>query len=217
MDRARVADPFELFFLQDAQQLDLQLVAHAGDFIEKDGAAVGRLEPAGLVVDGPGEGPLDVAEQLAFQQAFAQGPAVDAHIGAVGAGAELVDVAGDDFLAGARFADEQHAGPRVGHLPGQTINGAHGGTVADHPRQGGVERFLRDRWICHACSLYYPNHKSEIRTSKQLFRLAATRSGAGNAINRAATPPAPQAAASVDCAGRAAADRFRAAPGIHPA
>ena len=47
-------------------------------------AAVGRLEAAGLVVDRPGEGPLDVAEQFAFQQAFAQGAAVDADIGAVG-------------------------------------------------------------------------------------------------------------------------------------
>ena len=59
--------------LQDAQQLDLQLGAHAGDFVEEDGAAVGRLETAGLVVDGPGERSLDVAEQLAFEQALGEG------------------------------------------------------------------------------------------------------------------------------------------------
>ena len=62
------------FSCRTRKQLDLQLGAHAGDFVEKDRAAVGRLESAGLVVDGPGECPLDVAEQLAFQQAFAQAP-----------------------------------------------------------------------------------------------------------------------------------------------
>ena len=77
--------------LQDAQQLDLQLGAHAGDFVEEDRAAVGRLEAAGLVVDGAGERPLDVAEQLALQQALAEGAAVDADVGAVGARAEAVD------------------------------------------------------------------------------------------------------------------------------
>src|SRR5437879_2311342 len=68
-DGPAFADALELVFLQDAEELDLQLGAHAGDFVEEDGSAMGGLEAAGLVVDGAGEGALDVAEQLAFQQA----------------------------------------------------------------------------------------------------------------------------------------------------
>ena len=49
-------------------------------------AGVGGLEPAGPVVDGAGERALDVAEQLALQQALGQGPAVDADVGPVDRG-----------------------------------------------------------------------------------------------------------------------------------
>ena len=77
-----VADPLELAFLQDAEQLDLELGRGAVDLVEEDAAGVRRLEPAGSVVDGAGERALDVAKQLAFQQAFGQGAAVDPDVGA---------------------------------------------------------------------------------------------------------------------------------------
>src|SRR5207249_4742469 len=102
-DGAALADALELALLQDAEELDLQLVAHAGDFVEEDRAAVGRLEPAGLVVHGAGEGPLNMAEQLTLQQALAQGAAVDADVGPIGPGAVLVDRPGNQLLAGAGF------------------------------------------------------------------------------------------------------------------
>ena len=70
----RVADPFELSFLQHAQQLDLQLGRGGVDFVEEHRAGVGRLEAAGAVLDRAGERPADVAEQFAFQQAFASAP-----------------------------------------------------------------------------------------------------------------------------------------------
>ena len=71
--------------LQHAQQLHLQLRRRAVDFVEEDGAAVRRLEAAGLVLDGPGERPLDVPEEFAFEQVLVQGAAVDADVRAVGA------------------------------------------------------------------------------------------------------------------------------------
>ena len=77
-DRLRVADALELVLLQHAQQLDLQLGRGGVDFVEKDRAGVGGLEPAGAIGDGPGERTADVAEQFAFQQAFAQRAAIDA-------------------------------------------------------------------------------------------------------------------------------------------
>ena len=71
---------------------------------------MGRLETAVAVLDCAGECPFDVSEKFAFQQTLGEGAAVDADVVAVGAGAELVDGAGDEFLAGPRFADEEDAG-----------------------------------------------------------------------------------------------------------
>ena len=45
--------------------------------VQEEGAAVGRLEEALLVLVGVGEGALHVAEQLALQQRVGKGPAVD--------------------------------------------------------------------------------------------------------------------------------------------
>ena len=55
--------------LEDAEQLDLQGGRGGVDLVEEDGAAVGGEEVALLVADGAGEGALDVAEELAFEQA----------------------------------------------------------------------------------------------------------------------------------------------------
>ena len=70
--RLGVADAFEFPFLQDAQQLDLELQRRGVDLVEKDGAAVRGLEPSGAVVDCPGEGAAHVPEQFAFEQIFVQ-------------------------------------------------------------------------------------------------------------------------------------------------
>ena len=129
------ADALELLLLQDAQHLDLEFRTHARDFVEEDGAAVGRLETAGLVLDGAGERPLDVAEQLAFQQALGQGAAVDADVGAVGAAAEAMDGAGDEFLAGAGLADDEHAGLSGSNQARQASHVAQRRTLADDARQ----------------------------------------------------------------------------------
>ena len=135
--RARTPSP-----ASTRSSFDLQLRTHAGDFVEKNGAAVRRLESAGFVVDGSGERSLDVAEQLAFQQTLGQGPAVDAHVGTIGAGAETVEAAGDEFLAGAGFADEQDAG-RVGATAGSSDKSPHGGAFANDARQRCIQRALR--------------------------------------------------------------------------
>src|SRR5207302_116485 len=83
---AALADALELSFLQHAQQLDLQLGRHAVDFIEEDGAAMRRLESPGLVVHRPGERPLDVSEQLAFEQTLRERAAIDTDVRPIGTG-----------------------------------------------------------------------------------------------------------------------------------
>ena len=81
----------------------------------------------------PVNGPADVAEQLAFQQVLGQRPAVDAHERAAAAGAEPVDGLGDQLLARARLAQQQHRGVGPGHLPREPVDLLHGRTGADQP------------------------------------------------------------------------------------
>ena len=101
-------------------------------------AGVGGLEPAGPVVDGAGERPFDVAEQLGFEEALGQGPAVDPDVRAGLAGAEVVDRAGDQLLARAGLAHDQDAGPSRGHLAGGPGDLADRLARADDSRQGEV-------------------------------------------------------------------------------
>ena len=92
---------------------------HLADLVEEEGAAPRRREESLLVAHRAGEGALHVAEQLALQQALRQRAAVDREERALGPGGQLVDVARDDFLAGAALALDQHR--RVGgrHLLGE--------------------------------------------------------------------------------------------------
>ena len=64
------------------------------------------------VLVGPGERPFAMAEQLALDQVLGQCPAVDRHEGHLGPQALVVDRAGDQFLARAGLAEDQHG--RVG-------------------------------------------------------------------------------------------------------
>jgi len=65
---------------------------------------VGRLEAPRFVVHGAGKGALDVAEQLTFQQAFAERPAIDTDIGPVRTGAQAMNGPRNQLLARAGFA-----------------------------------------------------------------------------------------------------------------
>ena len=69
LEGAVAADGLEGAFLQDAQELGLELDGELADLVEQEGAAVGHLEPAGAGLGGAGEGALAVAEQLALEQA----------------------------------------------------------------------------------------------------------------------------------------------------
>ncbi len=72
----------------------------------------GQFEAADLARDGAGEGALLVAEELALQQSHGNGGAVDLDEGAPAPRAAIVNGAGDQLLAGAGFALDQHG--RIG-------------------------------------------------------------------------------------------------------
>ena len=63
-----LADPFVLLFLEDPQQLGLQRQGQVPDFIEEQGAALAGGDPAQMISQRPGEGPLDMAEKFALQK-----------------------------------------------------------------------------------------------------------------------------------------------------
>ena len=78
---------------------------------------MGQLKEAGAAaLFGSGEGPLLVAEQLALQQVFRHGGAVDGHEGPAGAWGGVVHRVGKQLLASARFADEEHRQGGETHL-----------------------------------------------------------------------------------------------------
>jgi len=82
------------------------------------------------VLVGPGEGPLAVAEQLALDERFRQCPAIDGHERHLGPQALLVQCPGDELLAGAGLAQDQHGGVRGSDLGDQGTDLLHGGRVA---------------------------------------------------------------------------------------
>src|SRR5262249_29439739 len=80
------------------------------DLVEEQRPLVRQLEAADVLADGAGEGALLVAEQLALQESRRNGRAIELDEGPLPARAEVVQGAGDEFLARARFAADQHGG-----------------------------------------------------------------------------------------------------------
>jgi hypothetical protein len=112
----------EALVLQQLQQLDLGGRVGLADLVEEQRAAFCGLHQAGLALAGIGEGALLVAEQLGLDQLRRQRAAVQLDEGhAHGAGPE-VQRAGDQFLAGAGLAVDQHR-RRVG--VGELLLGLH--------------------------------------------------------------------------------------------
>src|SRR5687767_15974005 len=66
-----------LMILHDAQQLDLQSLSELANLVEKQRAAAGRFEQAGLRPDRPCERALLVAKHFRFEQRVRQGSAVN--------------------------------------------------------------------------------------------------------------------------------------------
>ena len=132
LDGGGVTDPFKFTFLEHPQQTHLHGRRNVADLVQEDGAAVGLLETAGLVGDGTGEGPLDVAEQFAFQQGLRQGRTVDLDERFAAAAAAGVQRLGHQLFAGAALAIDQHGAGYVGQGLDLGIDPLHRCAAADH-------------------------------------------------------------------------------------
>ena len=116
VDRLARPDARNDALLQRAQHLGLGREAHVSDLVEEQRAAVGLLELPGPVRRRAGKAPLQVPEQLAFDQLGGNGRAVDLDERAPPARAERVDRARHQLLARAVLAGDEHAGGRGGDL-----------------------------------------------------------------------------------------------------
>ena len=121
------AQAAELHLLQNAQQLDLGEEAEVADFVEEERAVGGLLEVAFAGADRTGEGAFLVAEELGFDQGLGNGAAGDGDERLLGARAEVVNGAGDQLLAGAAFAGDEHGGIEIGDAADELVNALHAG------------------------------------------------------------------------------------------
>ena len=100
--------------------------------------SIGQLEAALPTVRGSGERALLVAEDLAFEQRLGNGRAVDGDERKRRARTQLMDGLGDQFLARARFAGDEHRRARRRRLLDDRVDLPHLRAVADHRAEGAV-------------------------------------------------------------------------------
>src|SRR6516165_4060418 len=112
MNGAAAAHGLEFLFLEHAQEFHLGLQGQFTDFIQKNRAAIGKFEAANAPLEGPCEGALDVAKELALHEAGGDSTAVHFDQRPSLASASIMNRPRDEFLAGARLTQDQYR--RVG-------------------------------------------------------------------------------------------------------
>src|SRR6185369_11487643 len=100
----------DFVFLQDTQQLGLHRQRQFADFIEEQRAAVGQLETTGFVLQRASERAARMAEEFALEKIIWNRTAIDLDQRTFSARAAFVKGAGDEFLARAAFAVDEHRG-----------------------------------------------------------------------------------------------------------
>ena len=136
LHRLAAADRLDGAFLQRAQQLYLRRQRQLADLVEKQRAAGGFDELAHVAFGGAGEGALLVTEQDRFHEIVGDGAAIDRdeRFGLAFAGA--VDGAGEQFLADAGLALDQHRNAGGGRLLRGAQHGCHGFAAGDDVGKG---------------------------------------------------------------------------------
>src|SRR5690606_15333894 len=125
------ADAAEGAVFEHAQEPDLRLQRQLADLVEEDGPAVGLLEIARPALDAARVGALLRAEELGLDQPLGDRAAVDDDEALVPAAAERVDEGGEELLADAALAFEQHGDIGARHLPRAVDHAPELGRAAD--------------------------------------------------------------------------------------
>ena len=106
----RRADALEFAGFKHAQQFGLLAKRDVGNFVEKERTAVGQFEAADAIGARIGECAFYVAEYLAFEGSFGKPAGVDGDERHAAAGRRGMQKLGDDLLAGAVLAGDEHVG-----------------------------------------------------------------------------------------------------------
>src|SRR5262249_10930221 len=134
VDDLLAADAMELAFLQDTKKLGLRRAMKIAYLIQKDRAAVRKLELAAPGGRGAGERAFLVSEKLGLDQLSGDCRAVYLDERASAERAGVVDVRGEQFLACSRFADKQYTSVAARGHGGLFDRPLPGGCGTDHLR-----------------------------------------------------------------------------------
>src|SRR5690606_16660246 len=95
------------------------------NFVEEQGAPIRLLEEAGARRARVGESSARMSEQLALEEVRRNRSAVHCNEASVGAPGSLMESTGDELLARAALAADQHRGGSVAHALNQLIHALH--------------------------------------------------------------------------------------------
>ena len=138
--------------LQHSQQFGLLGQWHAFDFIQKQGATIGVLQLADTLALGAGKGAAFMAEQFGFKQLLGDCRAVEGHKGLVGTWAKIMQAAGDQLLAAAGLAANQHIDGQRRQFQDLTAQGLQ---AARYPKQAPVDLLTQARLLMQAAVFQY--------------------------------------------------------------
>ena len=125
-NRLAAAERRYLPLLQYAQQACLHRQRHVTDFIEEQCAAVGLADATGRsLAAGAGKRAGDIAEEFGLDQGFRQGGAIHRDEWLVLARPRFVHGADEQFLADARFAEQQQRDRLAQHFARPLDGGPH--------------------------------------------------------------------------------------------
>ena len=139
----RLAERVDLAGFEEAQQLGLQVETELADLVEEQRPVLCGPDQARIVAICPGERAALEAEEMALDQFAWDCRAVERHERLLRACGVAMDGAGDDFLARAALAGQQHPDVGLSDLAGRQHDVAHlsrhhrvivfGGELVDRP------------------------------------------------------------------------------------
>ena len=184
-----LADPAErpdLAIFDDFQQLGLGAQIEFADFIQKQGAAVGRLDQAELALLGVGKRPALVTEQLRLEQGCGNSGAVDFNKRPRFAAPFVVQRTGNQFFAGAGFPGDQHRG-RLGAGHAKVgVNDAADHGFESHHHFGFTDDFGKDGGARLHCACHAGLHRFQHQLSAPrglLRNISVSRAAAQHGIH----------------------------------
>src|SRR5262249_24307382 len=114
------------------QQFALEFDRNFTDFVQRQRPAIREFKAPDAVTKSAGEGPLDVAEEFAFEEVVGNRSAIHPYHCFSAPGTGFVNLPGHEFLAGSGLTQDQYCCVRRGNNGDLLAEMAHRCTPADH-------------------------------------------------------------------------------------